>query len=94
MDSDISRQLEIERERQRVTNAYHRVFQSEDGQLVLNDIKRYFRTNAPIFIFKQSALDAAIRDGQRQVVLRIEDQLSRVVTGDGNMESPKTKVIK
>jgi hypothetical protein len=92
MTTDI---LEEERKRQRIVNAYHRVFSTSDGQEVLDDIKRYFKTDRPNFILgSTSHTDAAIRDGQRQVVIRITDQLAKPVMGDADIEKPQTKVKK
>jgi hypothetical protein len=91
-------ELERERDRQRVINAYHRVFATEDGQTVLNNLRSYFRTHRPAF--ERSLhnsfcpLAAALRDGQREVVLFIEAKLSSPAQGDADQEQPKTAVIK
>ncbi len=84
------------RQRQRITNAYIRIFKSRDGQLVLRDLNRFFATNEPAFKHIGMAIqDAAIRDGQRSVILRIDAQLSRSVVSDDDIEEkPKTKIKK
>lgn len=87
---------------QTVVNAYHRTLGTEEGQLVLQDIAAVFGCELPAFIplmnkagspTQYDPLYAAIRDGQRSVLLHIKARLSVPVTGDGNVEEPKTKVI-
>jgi hypothetical protein len=92
------KELERSRAMQRVTNAYHRVFGTEDGKLVVENLKAYFRMNRPAFertlgrTFDPIA--AAVRDGQREVVLFIEHKLSLPAVGDADVEHPKTEVLK
>jgi hypothetical protein len=86
--------LEQERARQRTVNAYHRVFTTADGKEVLEDLRRYFKTDQPSFIFGQSYVDAAVRDGQRQVIIRINDQLRKTIMADGDVEKPQAKIKK
>jgi len=90
--------LERERERQRVVNAYHRTFSTPDGEIVLNNLRNYFRTNRPAFERTIShgfdPLAAALRDGQREVLLFIEAKLSTPAQGDADQQEPKTAVIK
>ena len=43
------KELERQKDLQRITNAYHRVFGSEDGKAVLANLKAYFRMNRPAF---------------------------------------------
>lgn len=90
--------LEKARKAQRIVNAYRQIFKSPEGKLVLEDLKRQFGTEMPTFIPKQDGgfdpLWAAVRDGQRQVVIHIEYQMSLPAAGDGNVEKPQTKVIK
>lgn len=88
--------LNRERERQRTILAYHRVFQGEEGQVVLDDLKRSFGTELQMFSSAQdfNPIPAAIRDGQRGVVLHIEAMLRRQPAADGNLEEPKKKVLK
>lgn len=88
--------LNRERERQRTINAYHRVFLGEEGQTVLEDIKRSFGTDHQAFSAAQdfNPIAAAIRDGQRGVVLHLEAMLRREPAADGNLEQPKRKVLK
>ena len=93
-DKDIERQRAI----QRITNAYHRVFGSEDGKTVLDNLRNYFRTQRPAFERSLNhsfdPIAGAIRDGQREVVLFIEHKLSLPVIADDNIDKPQTSVIK
>jgi|694.fasta_scaffold17186_5 hypothetical protein len=90
--------LERERERQRVINAYHRVFNSEDGRKVLANLRAYFRVDRPAFerspMQRYDALAAALRDGQREVMLFIEHKLTLPTKGDADVEKPKTQVTR
>jgi len=43
---------------------------------------------------RMDALQAAVLDGQRSVVLHVEQILSLPVMGDGNVEKPNVEVIK
>ena len=88
--------LERERQRQRTINAYHRVFLGQEGQAVLEDLKRSFGTDSQAFLPGQdfNPIPAAIRDGQRGVVLHIEAMLRRQPAADDNLEQPKNKVLK
>ena len=88
--------LNRERERQRTINAYHRVFLGEEGKVVLEDIKRSFATDSQAFSPAQdfNPIPAAIRDGQRGVILHIEAMLRRQPAADGDIEEPKRKVLK
>lgn len=86
--------LNRERERQRTINAYHRVFLGEEGKTVLEDLKRAFGTDSQAFLPGQdfNPIPAAIRDGQRGVILHIEAMLRRVPAADGDIEEPKRRV--
>lgn len=82
------------REIQRVINAYHRVFESEDGQTVLKNLRAYFRYDRPAF---ERSLNhpydshaAAIRDGQREVILFIEHRLRQPAAGDDQTQPATT----
>jgi hypothetical protein len=92
------KELERSKSLQRLTNAYHRVFGSEDGKLVVDNLKAYFRMNRPAFertlgrTFDPIA--AAVRDGQREVILFIEHKLSLPVVGDADVEQPTTEVLR
>jgi len=88
--------LNRERDRQRTINAYHRVFLSEEGQVVLQDLKRAFATDSQAFSSAQdfNPIPAAIRDGQRGVVLHIDAMLRRQPAADGDILEPKRKVLK
>jgi hypothetical protein len=90
-------------QRQNIVNAYHRMFRSEEGNIVLKDLKTAFGFELPAFIpitSKPGAMPnapgvltsydpiyAAIRDGQRQVILHINTQLELPVTGDANIDN-------
>lgn len=88
--------IQRERERQKIINAYHRVFAGKDGQLVIADIKQQFATESQVFLpgYDYNPVVAALRDGQRGVILHIEMMLKRPVIGDANLEEPKRKVKK
>jgi len=88
--------LRRERERQKITNAYHRLFASKDGQTIIADLKHQFATESQVFLpgYDYNAVVAALRDGQRGVVLHIEAMLRRPVIADGDIEAPKRKVKK
>lgn len=88
--------VQRERERQKTINAYHRVFANKDGLSVIEDLKRQFGTESQAFLpgYDYSPVVAALRDGQRGVVLHIEAMLKRPPMADGNIETPKRKVKK
>jgi hypothetical protein len=88
--------LRRERERQKITNAYHRVFDSRDGQMVIADIKHQFATESQVFLpgYDFNPVVAALRDGQRGVLLHIEAMLRRPVIADGDISEPKRKIKK
>lgn len=92
------KELERSKSLQRINNAYHRVFDNEEGRLVLDNLKAYFRLNRPAFERSLGrAFDpiaAAVRDGQREVLLFIEHKLSLPVVGDADVEQPKTEVLR
>jgi hypothetical protein len=91
---------EVERSKslQRINNAYHRCFENEDGQVVLENLKAYFRMNRPAFErslgHAYDPVAAALRDGQREVILFIEHKLSTPVVGDADVERPTTEVLR
>jgi hypothetical protein len=92
------KELERSKNLQRINNAYHRTFDSEEGRIVLDNLKAYFRMNRPAFertlgrTFDPIA--AAVRDGQREVILFIEHKLSLPVVGDADVERPTTEVLR
>lgn len=63
-----------------VLQAYQQVFRSVEGRMVLENVEAVFGTNYPAFLPGEdrefSPLRAAIRDGQRQVVLHIKNLIS------------------
>lgn len=94
----IDKELERQKDLQRITNAYHRTFSSEDGKLVLANLKAYFRMNRPAFErslnHAYDPIAAALRDGQREVILFIDHKLAQPVQADGDIEQPKTTVTR
>lgn len=88
--------LRRERERQKITNSYHRVFASKEGAAVIADLKTQFATDSQVFLpgYDFNPVVAALRDGQRGVILHIEAILRRPVIADGDIETPKRKVKK
>ena len=93
-----NKELERSKSLQRITNAYHRTFLTEEGRIVLDNLKAYFRINRPAFERSLShpydPLAAALRDGQREVILFIDHKLSQPVQADGDIEQPKTTVTR
>ena len=61
-------------EKQRTADAYA-FFGSPQGELVLKDLERLFGTNSPAFLGDKDGrfcpLHAAVRDGQRSVILHL-----------------------
>lgn len=92
------KELERQKDLQRITNAYHRVFTSEDGKAVLANLKAYFRMNRPAFerslTHAYDPIAAALRDGQREVILFIDHKLAQPVQADGDIDQPKTTVTR
>lgn len=88
--------LKRERERQKITNAYHRVFKCKEGEMVLADIRNQFATDSQVFLpgYDFNPVVAALRDGQRGVLIHIETMLRRPLIADANIEEPKRKVKK
>lgn len=83
---------------QRVNTAYQQTFSTEEGKMVLANLKSYFRLNRPAFERSLGhpfdPVAAAIRDGQREVILFIEHKLSLPVQADGDVNQPKTTVTR
>jgi hypothetical protein len=88
--------LRRERERQKTINAYHRVFGGKDGEQVIADLKTVFSTESQVFLpgYDFNPVVAALRDGQRGVVIHIETMLKRPLIADGDIQEPKRKVKK
>lgn len=90
--------LEHSKRTQRIINAFHRAFEGEDGQIVLDYLKTYFRANRPAFErslnHPYDPVAAAIRDGQREVILFIEHKMSEPLKGDADVEEPKAKIVR
>jgi hypothetical protein len=90
-------ELERTREMQRIANAYKRVFATEDGQTVLNNLKAYFEFGRPCFKRPMPGLAydpiaAALRDGNHEPIMLIESKLRMPFIADGDITSPKTSV--
>jgi len=90
--------LEKLKSQQRTINTFHRVFGTEDGKAVLAHLHTYFRTDRPIFERavgnRFDTIAAAIRDGQREVMLYIHHKLATPTKGDADIETPTTKVLR
>jgi len=97
MNEQEKQALELAREDQRLVNAYRLTFRSESGKVVLEDLLRRFSRRHPLFMpTKDGHADpcqAAMMDGQRQVMLYVEDRISTPFKGDGDVEKPQTTVI-
>ncbi len=87
---------------QRVINAYHRVFSSEEGKLVLADLDKKFGIHMPAFLPLEKGaqglcydpIHAAIRDGQRSVRLHIETALNLPIASEGDKKRQKARIKK
>jgi len=66
--------------------AYNFVFDTDDGRRVLADLRR--RCHAHTSTFSANANETFFNEGQRQVVLFIEDMLS----ADDNRKLPTTAI--
>jgi hypothetical protein len=92
------KELERSKSLQRINNAYHRCFDNEDGRVVLDNLRAYFRMNRPAFERTLGRpfdpIAAAVRDGQREVILFVEHKLSLPVVGDADVERPSTEVLR
>lgn len=92
------KELERTKNLTRINTAYRRVFDGDDGKLVLDNLRAYFRMNRPAFERSLGRpfdpIAAAVRDGQREVLLFIEHKLSLPAVGDADVEQPKTQVVR
>jgi hypothetical protein len=70
-------------------------FNSDEGQLVLAELERAFGVNHPTFVSFDNGhfcpLRAAIRDGQRQVVLHIKSLANKTHEQDTKTKRRATK---
>lgn len=85
---------------QQIAMAYQRVFATEDGKIVLEDLKKVCRFDREVFTpiskgdhSSYDPLTAALTDGARRLIVRINDMLAAPTQGDANLQ-PKTKVKK
>jgi hypothetical protein len=95
-ESPAIRRTEQLRKAQRLVNDYHRTFSTDYGQRVLADLASTFGLNGRVFIpigkGNHNAYDplaAALCDGARAVVIRINEKLSSPALGDDNTKPPK-----
>lgn len=86
---------------QKLVNAYHRTFGSEDGSAVLADLKASFGFDFPAFFALDRGghsefdpIHAAIRDGQRQVILHVQAKLAAPPAGENDAKAKRTRVKK
>jgi hypothetical protein len=99
MEPTEDKRIEKIRKAQQVTNAYHRLFNSDEGKIVLADLRQSFGLDQPAFIpfatqadgLRFDPLAAAIRDGQRQVDLHIRAKLAAKPDGDENAAEKAAK---
>ena len=94
----IDKELDRSRDIQRLNNAYHRVFGTDEGKTVLQNLRAYFRMDRPAFersmTHPYDPIAAALRDGQREVILFIQHKLSQPVIADGDIDQPTTTVTR
>lgn len=90
------KKLERERKNQQVINAFHRVFETPDGKLILEHLRAHAAMHIgsfrPLPGGRYDPLHAALCDGQKSMVLHIEEILTKTVVGDANIEKPQTTV--
>jgi hypothetical protein len=86
---------------QKLVNAYHRTLKTEDGAAVLADLKASFGFDFPAFFALDRGghsefdpIHAAIRDGQRQVILHVLAKLSAPVSGENEVKAKRSRVKK
>jgi hypothetical protein len=102
MSEKTESQLQRERNAQVIRNAYHRLFNSEDGRVVLADMAKTFGLNAPVFtpikvgqdVYSYDPLTAAATDGARRVVIHINAILALPTQGDGDISAKKKPTIR
>ena len=74
---------------QQTVNRYHRVFNNPDGIMVIADLVAYFKTSVPFFAqanpnMPTDVYRAGALEGQRSVLLRIQQMLLQSPQGDAN----------
>jgi hypothetical protein len=85
-----------EAEMRRIVMAYKRVFSSEDGQMILNDLSAAFGWTLPVFlstgvkpgVVSFDELYGAKRDGQQDIYRHITAKLAAPNFPDGNPAGP------
>ena len=94
MDAADPRQQARVRDAQRLVNAYHRVFRSEDGRIVLADLEKVFGIDKPAHLPGAKKLPGFLRDGQRSVFCHIQHILKLEPLGEINAaEEARAKVV-
>jgi hypothetical protein len=95
IDERRRRMEEHEASQRQLISAYHRIFNTPDGQVVLEDLKRSFGLRHPAYIpvatrpgapLQYDDIYGKIRDGQRSVFLHIEAKLEAAATPEANIE--------
>jgi len=95
MIEDVKLAVEKRRRKQIQINAYHRTFGTPDGKIVLAQLLEQFRFDRPTFVKvagKYCPIEAAIRDGNREIYLHILEFLKLPVDGDANINTAKPAV--
>lgn len=68
----------MNKEQQSIRNAYYRLFNSDDGKLVLNDLKAYCHADTPTVRTQgQQPYDIFLCEGARTVFLRIQNLMRK-----------------
>lgn len=99
MSEDISLAVQKLRLKQRKVNAFHRTFNTADGKYAMEILRAAFKTDAPAFLniagkdqgVRFDPIHAAIRSGQRDVILQIEAYLKIPIDGDANITPSKAE---
>ena len=95
-DQEAQREARDQRIRQNVY-AYKRLFATEDGQAVLEDIRKSFGVDMPAYLptntriggnIQYDDIYGKIRDGQRSVWIHIQNNINSPLEPDGNRTEP------
>lgn len=87
-----------EKVQQRLINAYHRVFEDPEWELVRNDLEERFTMNNPSAAFLGNGqcdpYRVLFKEGARALLCHIDGMLSREPKGDANADTANIKIIK
>ena len=76
------RQLEAQKEMQQLKQAYYRLFNTDDGKRVLQDLGKFCGyNNTSVCEHAPDALQTMFTEGKRRVFLRIMSQIRKETNG-------------